>query len=334
MVWGLVAASQDRVAPSQPKTRSQNDLQMYKVFASRVGAGENYYHVLADEMPSRGYAIRPIFNWRLPTLTVLNANLPSLVTRSLLLLIGFSSVPLWLSVLVKLNARALIPGIMALVLGLAILSADFARFFHETWAGALISLSLALRATGRVGASVVAAGAALFIRELTGPYVVIMLVVAATERRRSEALGWTAALTAFAAFWLWHASQVLDVMPREGLTNSWNALGGWPFVLATTHANLAIALFPQWLVAIVIPLIWAGPFYWRDATGRRMAAVLTSYFVLFMFFGRPDNWDWGLTVAPLVTIAPFGYFHPSRDMDSNANGYRRTLPKGGFATMR
>ena len=77
LVWGLVASYRGTVGAPVPLERGGNELVMYAAVTKRVAAGEDYYHVLADELSSRGYAIRSIFNWRLPTLTWLNALPPS-----------------------------------------------------------------------------------------------------------------------------------------------------------------------------------------------------------------------------------------------------------------
>ena len=67
LAWGLVVAARGKASLPPPTEGGSNDLQMYSAVTARVAAGENYYRVLAEELPNRGYAIRPVFNWRLPT---------------------------------------------------------------------------------------------------------------------------------------------------------------------------------------------------------------------------------------------------------------------------
>jgi hypothetical protein len=101
-------------------------------------------------------------------------------------------------------------------------------------------------------------------------------------------------------------------MPPEGFVNSWVAFGGWGFVLDASRSSTLLMLLPErwdlWMLAILIPLLWAGCWYWTDALGRRLAFVLGGYFALFTMVGRPDNWYWGFLIAPLIPLGGFGYF--------------------------
>jgi len=103
-------------------------------------------------------------------------------------------------------------------------------------------------------------------------------------------------------------SQILANMPAEGLRNQWLVAGGWPFVLAASRSSVFLMLLPAWIVAILVPMSWAGFWQWTDATGRRAAVILTAYFLMFMLAGRADNWYWGFLVAPLIPLGFFGYF--------------------------
>jgi len=69
-----------------------------------------------------------------------------------------------------------------------------------------------------------------------------------------------------------------------------------------------LMFLPAWLLAIVVPVLWAGTWHWNNAAGRRVTAILSLYFVMFMVIGRADNWYWGFLVAPLIPIGIFGFF--------------------------
>ena len=318
LAWGLVAASRGRASLPPPQEGGGNDLKMYGAIAARVAAGENYYRVLADELPARGYAIRPVFNWRLPTITWLNAiPPPRLWSRVLLVGVGSAVIVLWLIAIRGAVPRMAAYSVPILLLGTAplpIISASVV--FYEVWAGLLIAASLACSGLGRWKWSVGLGAAALLIRELTLPFVVIMAAVAWWEGRRREVFSWLAVVGVFAVFWAWHISQVLRVMPPDGLVNGWMVAGGWAFVLQASHASVFLMLVPerwdQWFIAIVVPILWAGSWYWNDALGRRLALVLSGYFALFMVVGRPDNWYWGFLIAPLIPLAGFGFFFGPR----------------------
>ncbi|HXT72015.1 MAG TPA: hypothetical protein VN700_19835 [Vicinamibacterales bacterium] len=318
VVWGLIGASQGKGGLPPIREGGTSDLVMYRAIATRVAAGESYYPVLASELPARGYAIRPVFNWRLPTLVWLNALPPAhLWGRILLAGVGLLGIMVWLVTLHRTSPRAVPLAVPILLLGTApLLTMDASVDFYEVWAGLCVAASLAANGMGWWRTSVALGAGGLFIRELVLPYVLIMAAAAWIESRRREAVTWLAAVAAFMAFWAWHLSQVLGVMPEKGLENAWLVGGGWPFVLEASHASIFLMLFPerfeQYLVALLVPLLWAGGWYWANGTGRRVAATLTTYFLCFMIAGRPDNWYWGFIVAPLIPLAGLGYLHGPR----------------------
>ena len=289
---------------------------MLAAVTSRVAAGENYHHALMMELTARHHPLRSVFNWRLPTLVWLNARPPSpLWGRTILILIGVAVIVLWIIVFQQsAPGLAVAAGSLVILVGVAIpLTVKSTVFFHEMWAGLLIAASLACWGIGQRKVSLVFAAAALAIRELALPYVVVMAAVAWWDTRRSEALAWAGVALLFAGFWAWHAAEVLSVMPAHGLQTEWIVLGGWPFVLAATHTSVfLIPLKDQWVAAATVPIAWAGFWYWPGALGWRLALTVTGYFALFMIAGRPDNWYWGFLVAPLLPLGFFGFFLGSR----------------------
>ena len=310
MVWGLVASSKG----AQSLQGRGSDVQLFSAIIARVAAGEDYYRVFGNELSARGYATQSVFNWRLPTLTWLNAIPPSpLWGRAIFGAIGVTLIGTWVAVIWRSVPRMAVASIIILSVGTVPLLLDEAPVvLYEAWAGFLIAASLACWGLGRWKASVTLGAVALIIRELTLPYVLIMAGVAWWEGRRREAVAWVAATGIFAAFWAWHASQVLSVMPSKGLTSGWLAGGGWGFVLEASRSSIFLTVLPEhwdrWILAIGIPLLWAGSWYWNDALGRRLAAVLGGYFVLFTIVGQPYNWYWGFLIAPLIPLGGFGYF--------------------------
>jgi hypothetical protein len=61
---------------------------LYTAVVQRVHAGQSYYSVLGDELHSRGYPMRSVFNWRTPLLLELIAGLPSIEWARVLLLLA------------------------------------------------------------------------------------------------------------------------------------------------------------------------------------------------------------------------------------------------------
>lgn len=314
IAWGLIGTARGQTTLPVPAKDGTTDVKLYNAITARVAAGEPYYQVLAQELPARGYAIRPIFNWRLPTLTWINALPPSPYWgRAVLAAIGIASMVLWIGAMRRSFGKLAIASVPIIVLGtMPLLSIGPSIVFYEIWAGILIAASLAASGLNLWRTSVMFGAAALFIRELSALYVVVMVVMAWRESRRQELGAWIAVITAFAAFWLWHAWSVLQVLPATGLENSWVVAGLWPFVLKTFHASVFTILLPEsvrhWVVAISMPVLWAGLWHWHDRLGRYVATVVTGYFALFIVAGRPDNWYWGFLIAHLIPIGAFGFF--------------------------
>jgi hypothetical protein len=311
IVWGFVASSSGPEALALQGRGS--DVQLYGAITARVAAGENHYQVAADELVARGYATQSVLNWRLPTLTWLNALPPSpLWGRAIFVAIGATLIGAWSLVVWRSVPRMALAAVIIVSVGtIPLLLEEAPVLVSEAWAGYLIAASLACWGLRRWKASVTLGAAALMLRELALPYVLIMAGVAWWEGRRREALAWAAAIGVFAALWAWHASKVLGVMPSEGFASSW-AGGGWGFVLQASRSSIFLTAlwegWDRWILAIGVPLLWAGAWYWTDALGRRLALVLGGYFALFTMVGRPDNWYWGFLIAPLIPLGAFGYF--------------------------
>ncbi len=313
VVWGMVAASRGRIALPAPATTGSTDVRLYEAITARVAAGQGYYEALAVELPSRGYAVRPVFNWRLPTLTWINALPPSpLWGRGLIVGIGVGAIVLWLMAIRRSRPRAAMVAVP--VVGFAIvplISIAPSIVFYEIWAGLLVAAAVACSGLGWWRSGVACGAAALAIRELALPFVLVMAAVALIERRRHEAVAWLGVVAVFAVLYAWHVSHVLAAMPPQGLSNTWLVTGGWPFVLKSLHSSVFAIITHgaarPWVLAVAVPLLWAGLWHWQDAVGRRLAWVVTAYFVLFMAVGRPDNWYWGFMIATLVPLGAFGF---------------------------
>ena len=52
------------------------DLALYRAEIDRIRTGEGYYQAAAEELTSRGYPTRSVFNWRTPLPTWLIGHLP------------------------------------------------------------------------------------------------------------------------------------------------------------------------------------------------------------------------------------------------------------------
>ena len=318
IVWGLSTPGRERTAllnSSEPGLRG-GDVELYASVTSRVAGGEDYYIVLSEELPARGYASGSVFNWRLPTLTWLNASLPSTAWSQGLLILGcFGVVMAWTLLLRQEIPRAATAGVPVLVICMGSIFMKNTALLHESWAGLIIAASLACWGLGRTWLSVALGAAAVLVRELSVPFVVIMAVMAWKESRKNEAVAWAGVAVLFVVAWLWHASHVRPLIAAGGASNPWLVMGGWGFALSTTQANPFLLLLPRWLVALIVPVVWAGFWAWQSASGRRLALVVTGYLALFTIAGRPENWYWGFLIAPMIGLGAIGYFFQPRERE-------------------
>ena len=312
--WGLWTPPRGTVVLENTEPGLQGrDVQLFDSVTARVADGENYYVVFADELPARGYASRSVFNYRLPTLTWLNALLPSTIwSQGLLILLGFGVVMAWVLLLRQEIPRVATAGVPLLVMCMGSIFMRNMGVLHDAWAGLLIAASLACWGLHRPRLSVVLGAAAVLIRELALPFVLLMAVMAWWESRKKEAVAWAGVALLFGAVWLWHASHVRPLIPAGGMSSSWVVMGGWGFALSTSRANPFLLLLPAWVVAVIVPVVWAGFWCWQTALGYRLTFLVTGYLAFFMATGRPENWYWGFLIAPVMGLGALGFFFRPR----------------------
>ena len=305
---GASPAAATRHAPGE------SDMALYRAIIARMRAGDSYSHAVVVEQRARSYPLRPIVAIRPPTLATLIRWLPGEAWAGLCLqlLAGLTLVLLTLRMERDLGSfPALVVSVFLLATGFtAPLMGEGAWLFHETWAGVLICLSLALRTERRYVASALIAGLAVSFRELALPFVLVMTAAAALEGRRREALAFAAAAAAslvYLAVTWWLASQL--VTPSDPVSPGWVRFSGWRFVLDTNGWNALVAGgglaggpgLRVALAATLVPLAWLGAADWRGS-GPRLPAALIGYMAGFMVIGRPNNDYWGLLTTPLTAL--------------------------------
>ena len=325
VIWGAVFSGATSGPGKAITQTSQGDVELYRSIVGRLHEGESYYDVVASELRSRGYATRPFFNWRLPTLACFLAVLPS-AQIGMWVLAGLASLALalWLDVLKKDGGfyMALLGG--GLLLGIvASCLAESEFLFHELWAGVLIALSIAAWARNR-WLSVTAGLLALFIRELSFPFVVVMMIVAYKEKHRSEAIAWSVGIGAFFLFLSVHAKIVSGLLTDADISNaSWVQFGGWSFVLATAKWNSLTLFTPWWIDVVLLPLTLIGLIGWRGPIATRLALTSVLYVLAFLIAGRSDNFYWGMLYAPLLALGVLHIPRSLADLSRSAIGIRK-----------
>jgi hypothetical protein len=298
--WGALALAFPESAP---------DLALYRVIIRRVHDGENYYVAAQEELRKRGYPTRSVFNWRPPTYAWFFALFPEpRWIHGCLLLLSAAALALayWGE---AFHANVLQAGALLLLLigPLGWSAVEEAFYSQEVWAGTLIVLSVAAYSARLRWLGVAAGLAALLLRELALPYVVVAGGVAFFHGRKREAIVWGIGVIAFFLILLWHAQQVTARLSAEDekiFSEGWLRLGGLRFLLLTSRMNRYLFDAPQWLAAIFLALSLLGLAARPCEDGTRLALTVASFLFAFCFVGNPRINDyWGLLYVGLL---PFG----------------------------
>ena len=310
-----VGPSRNPPAPAAGPGPHYSDQALYREIAQKVAVGQHYYVAAAATQRTHGYPIRPPWAVREPTEAWVLALLPNDLIRwaALLLLAAVAVVlmrdgaeqapgPVWRRI-----AVTLLFGV-----GLALLGAPTAPYLHENWATVFIALSLAcwrpIPTSWRGwGLSVAFGLIACLFREIALPYMLVMVVFAVAGRRRAEALGWAAALILLAVALTIHFTLAArQIRPGDGFSPGWVRFGGWPFAVLAARRNIVLAVLPSPLASVALLAGLLGLISARSPWTDRIAGTAIAFLALFMVLGRPDNYYWGMIVAPLLVMGlPF-----------------------------
>ena len=313
-----VAGFVENVAGSQNKAAERprdDDLALYDRVIARVGAGEDYYKVAAEEHRKANYPLRPGVAVRLPTLAWLAVLLGDtgrgaevVVPGLLAAAIGLMLATLWVWWR-RFGDEGVSPSQRRFAMAFLFLGASLGlnRYYfvlHELWAGMLIALAIGLHRPGqRWLAALAVAALALAIREHALPFVLLMAAVAFWRRDWKEGLGWSALVLAFFAVLAWHLGQVAgQVLPTDPVGPAWltyRGLSGW---LSNVVLSSNLRLLPHFIAGPIVVLAVFGWSGWRTPVGAFAALLYLGYGLAFMIAGRPDNFYWGAVIAPAMFI--------------------------------
>jgi hypothetical protein len=316
-------------------SRGPGDVALYRAEVDRIHAGESYYAAAGQELRSRGYPTRSIFNWRTPLPVWLLGVLPDArIGQTLLALLG---VGMWLLGFGLLESQF---GRRASVVGLlsisgAMLPCLLADLFvmPELWAGVLIGLSAAAYGTERRNLGLTAALAALFFRELSCLWYVVCLLVDARDRRWRDVAAWFAGLAAYGVFFVVHAATVLPLISANDVAHSegWVRFGAAGFVISTVQMNGWLLLLPQSVTAMYLVAALVGAAGWSGPAGQRIGLGLAGYALAFSVVGQSFNQYWGSLTAPLFALAVGAFPAACGDLWRAARG--RTAAGAGLAPL-
>jgi hypothetical protein len=283
-----------------------NDIALYQAEVDRIGAGETYYAAAAAELAPHGYPTRSVFNWRTPLPMWLIGVLPDPVFgKAILCGLAIATVLLGFEWTAREGGKWQ-SGLCIVVLAGGLLPCFLSNLYvmPVLWAGTLIALSVCALAIERRKLGIACGIAAVFVRDLAGPYCVVGLGVAVWQRRWKEASLWFSGLAAYGLFFLWHAAQVAAWRTPDATSHAegWLQFGGLPFLLSTAQMNGFLLILPQWVTAIYLPLALLGFVSWATPAGRFAALTALTFVMLFTIVGLEINQYWGSLIAPLLCL--------------------------------
>jgi hypothetical protein len=311
LVTALLLAVVLSRAPAPPTVEgvvAAGDVVSYGRIIERMRAGEGYYPAAHEVLVADGYGTRSVFNWRMPAWPIILTWDP-IGGRLPLTMLAIAA--LLLSYRLLRSAGLAVAALSTVAVGLSLGSAlvPEASLFSEVPAGMLILISVCAYGTGWRWLGLLAALAALFLRELAAPYVVVCVVLALRDRQWREVGAWGAGLMLFALYFSWHwwmVAQQIGPMDRA-YDEGWLQFGGLDFVLRTAGFNGLWALGPDWLAAVLLPIGLFGLWAWPK--GRGLVAVAV-YVAAFLVVGKPFNVYWGAVYTPVLMLG-LGWVWPA-----------------------
>ncbi|HYC95029.1 MAG TPA: hypothetical protein VEB39_04950 [Sphingomicrobium sp.] len=323
----LAVATWSPAAAPAPKLRAssaeQSDLQLYRDIIASVAEGRSYYEVAAEELRKGNYPLKPFFTFRLPT----HATVYALVgERPMLLLVWALCLALILAWWVKLRPHLPLPllgfAMFLLAGGLGGMLQPQTGLFHESWAGLLLALMVAVHRPNRFWPAVILGGAALMIRELALPMILAMGGLALIEKRWREAAAWALAVTLFGIYLTLHAHWVSQVvLPGDPPSPGWSSMNGLQFALKSIAKVTFGIRLPD---AVAIGLLILSLFGWasvRTGWALRATLLIAGYAAMLALLARADTFYWALIPAPLAFV---GLAFLPKALSDLADAVRRT----------
>jgi hypothetical protein len=275
----------------------RSDLSLFKDVVQAVRNGGSYYEVMGSELRARDYAVRSVFNWRLPWMFEVLARVPDWCGRLTLVLLA--------GVMIVTASRLLRREIFGPLLVInAALPAAAAQsvFLFEIWAGILIGLSALAFANEKRMQGVAWGVTALFVRELAAPYCILAMLIAFREKRWREVAAWCAGGAAYGVMFAVHAWYVIGhIRPGDpAQPSSWLYGGGIPFLLQIWRTNGLFMYLSRPAFAFVVVAIIGS--WWSPKMPLHVRSAVMLYSLCFMAVGLPFNTYWGFVLAPLIGI--------------------------------
>ena len=308
LVVALALACWSPSAAPSPKLRTSpgqhSDLQLYRDIIAGIADGGDYYQVAVAEQRAAHYPVQPFYTFRLPTHAMVYAAVGERAMIALIWLLGATLMVLWWRRLHPLLPLPVLGAAMFFLAGgLGGLMQPVTGLFHESWAGLLLALMIAIRRPGRAWPAIIAGGAALMVREQALPMILAMGGLALIERRWREAVGWLAVVIAFAAYMTIHAGWVAEVVrPGDLASQGWSSMLGLQFAMKSIAKVTFGIRLPDAIAAALLVLSLFGWASVRAGWALRATLLLLGYGLMLALFARADTFYWALIAAPLAFV--------------------------------
>ncbi len=296
------------------------DMMLFRDIVAQVDAGKDYYAAATELQRAHHYPTRPFVTVREPTLYLAAAEVgwPTLnqlekVLAGLVIVIWLLALPppvMWLE---KLAAAGCVATACLAPIAVSLTP------MSEAWCGLFLALALGLTLWSRARwwMPVIVIAAALVLRELALPFLLLAAAFALWERRWKELAAWAAVLVLFAAGLAWHAANVAAVeLPTDLHSPGWTGALGLRGVLLALASTTLLHQLPMQLALVIALLPAVG---WLSLDGRRgyfAALLLFGYALMIALFSRSDNFYWGFTMVPAwfagLALVPRGLMQLTR----------------------
>lgn len=289
-----------------PRTKLRDDdLTVYDHVIARLQRGESYYPAAAAEHRIVGFPLTPGLAVRLPTLVWFYALIGEQGERIFAILLLIAALIVWWRRLGQepgVKDRRLLGMALIAVNAVLVLNVYFYRM-HELPAGMLLAIAFGLHRPRKWFPAIVPAAAALAIRELALPFILLMAAMAVWRRDLREAAAWSLLALVFLVGLAAHLHFVAEqVRPGDYVSNSWFALRGLSGWLENMIFPSNLRYLPPFIagpLVILILLGWAG---WRSAAGTFGTLLFIGYGLAFTVAGRDENYYWGMMIMPTFAL--------------------------------
>lgn len=279
------------------------DIKLYRDIVTEMQTGKPYYQAATELQRAHDYPTRPFFTVRQPTLSWMAARIGWDNLQKFAVLLVVVNICVWLSALPEQFSRMeRIGALFGIALGSAGIAVQAAMTIADLWCGLLLSLALGLTLAARKHwwLPMLPVAAALAVRELALPFLLLAGTFALYERRWKELAGWSGLFACYAVALIFHASaQLAQVNPGDPASQGWTGMQGLRGVLMALNYTSPWLLVwqPLGLFLCLLPVLgWAAL---DDRGGRFVHLFLLGYALLIALFSRPDTFYWGYLLSPV-----------------------------------